>query len=206
MRTDCGDPDTATEVIKNLCQDKHECEVKVEEDIFADVDCDDTTKYLEVQWQCQDLDNSQPRLPNLEGNITSVWNSQDRSLSREDLEQALKSAGKEDAEDKKKKELDSNGDDNAMIEMHSIPSAFIHENVKEDDDIVLSSDIEVVPTESEKYPTDSAVYKDDMTSMIVPIAIITTLVIILAGIAVTTNKVNILQDKKYNLYIYHYFR
>ena len=99
-----------------------------------------------MQWQCQDVEKSQPRLPNLEGNITSVWNSQDRSLSREDLEQALESAGKVDAGYKSEKEVDRIVDNNTTVEIQSIPSAFIHENVKDDDDTVISSDIEIVPT------------------------------------------------------------
>jgi len=186
MRTDCGDPDTATEVVKNFCEDKHECEVKVEEDIFAHVDCDDTTKYLEVQWQCKHIDHSQPRFPKLEGNITTLWNSYHRSLSMDDLEQALESAGKVDTENKEEEALDT------IIEMQSIPSAFIHKNVEEDDILEHnpeSSAIEVVPRESEKYPT---VNKDDMISMIVPMIIITavtSLVIILASIAAVTKKI-----------------
>ena len=91
MRTDCGDPAETTKMISNMCEDKSECEVKVDEDIFAHVDCPDTSKYLEVQWKCKQTHNSGRRLPNLEQNVSILWNSRDKTLSTQDLQQALES-------------------------------------------------------------------------------------------------------------------
>ena len=52
MRTDCGNPVKTSEIIRNLCENKAVCTIEVEEDIFASVDCPDTSKYLEVQYYC----------------------------------------------------------------------------------------------------------------------------------------------------------
>ena len=71
---------TTTEIIRNICEDKDECEIEVIEDIFATVECPDTGKYLEVQYQCK-LRSSGSRLPDHEGNIKSMWNNQDKILS-----------------------------------------------------------------------------------------------------------------------------
>ena len=91
MRTDCGNPIKTTEIISNLCEDKVECEIEVEEDMFATVDCPDTSKYLEVQYQCKQMDSG-TRLPNLEEKITGLWNYQNKILSPQDLDDALESA------------------------------------------------------------------------------------------------------------------
>ena len=91
MRTDCGNPVKTSEIIRNLCENKAVCTIEVEEDIFASVDCPDTSKYLEVQYHCKQM-SSGTRLPNLEGNITSLWNYQDKILSSQDLNDALESA------------------------------------------------------------------------------------------------------------------
>ena len=61
------------------------------EDIFAHVDCPDTSKYLEVQWKCKQSHYSGRRLPNLEQNVSKLWNSRDKTLSTQDLQQALES-------------------------------------------------------------------------------------------------------------------
>ena len=92
MRTDCGDPIKTTEILSNLCEYKAECEVDVEDHKFAVTDCPNISKYLEVQYQCKNnTSRRETRFPNLEENISSLWNSQEKNLSPHDLDHALSS-------------------------------------------------------------------------------------------------------------------
>ena len=90
MRADCGDPGDTTKTISRMCDNMQECEIKVSDSIFPALYCYDTSKYLEVQYQCRQRKRKKEKiLPNLEHNITGLWNSRDKGISEMDIELAL---------------------------------------------------------------------------------------------------------------------
>ena len=134
MRTDCGDPGDTTKTVIRMCENMQECEIKVDDKIFPALHCYETNKYFEVQYECKVRKYMKEKiLPNLEQNITGLWNSREKGISEMDIELALQAVLKEkaanDSRDIKKGQKKLVVEENIHdIQIHSFPNLSVHKS------------------------------------------------------------------------------